>query len=432
MNIRFLLPLLALLGLNACEKALPPSPDPAFEITVNNEFNELNGRFALFFSNPENGETIAFSWLPGETTTTVEAPDSKTTDRFDCTLVKVTTLIAPGTGVRDTFVYLTTYTGLSSGATINLRDQVYQQATDLKFQLVGMNTLDSIVVPDAYAIQRPQTSNNYQGEYRCFHTGSIWLRILVNDEKFWRFVKFDQVNSPIVNANTLDINLLTLILAPPLKVSFPFVAEWQYQVDGLIDTSKRTFFPLSRQFLPPGSFIPDIDVAEIIEPVNNELFEPNRPYEGFRMQVKGTEEELGGYTYLSDGFYNALPSNLPVPDFDLAPTILADNRLIAVECSGDFDLLAFSRSRTGSLNLNWEVLIKPRTGIVDYRLPDVPTPLGDLYKPLKNYDLGGVVRARAESYNKQLSFEEILQNHLNASDVLWQAKAGYLGREEAY
>ncbi len=176
--------MLVMIGLFACEKPLPPTSDPAFEITVNNEFNELNGRFALFFSDPENGETISFSWLPGETITTVEAPDSKTTDRFDCTLVKVSTLIAPGTGVRDTFVHLTTYTGLSSGATINLRDQVFQQATDLKFQLVGMNTLDSIVVPDAYAIQRPQASNNYHGEYRCFHTGSIWLRVLVNDEKF--------------------------------------------------------------------------------------------------------------------------------------------------------------------------------------------------------------------------------------------------------
>lgn len=432
MNIRFLLPLLAIIGLYACEKSLPPAQDPLFTITVNNEFNELNGRFALFFSHPDNGETASFSWLPGETVTTVEVPDSKTTDRFDCTVVKITTLIAPGTGVRDTFIYLTTYTGLQTGSTINLRDQVYQQATDLKFQLVGMNTLDSIVVPDAYAIQRPMASNNYTGEYRCFHTGSIWLRVLVNDEKFWRFVRFDQVNSPIINANTLDINLLTLIFAPPIQVNFPFVAEWQYQVDGLIDTSKRTFFPLSRQFLPPGSFIPDIALAEIIEPVNNEQFEPNRPYEGFRMQVRGTEETLGGYTYLSDGLYTTLPADLPVPDFDLAPTILSDNRLIAVECSGNFDLLAFSRSRTGSLNLNWEVLVKPQTGIVDYRLPDVPAPLGDLYKPLKNYDLGGVVRARAEAYNRQLSFEQIVQNHLSASDVLWQAKAGYLGREEAY
>ncbi|MBL7826204.1 MAG: hypothetical protein JNJ57_06195 [Saprospiraceae bacterium] len=432
MNFKSFIATTAILVLFGCNPDSPTLPPATFELAINNEYNELNGRFAIFITRPEDGSVLAFQWLPGEETSQVQVPDSKETDLFDCTIVKVSTLIAPGTGVRDTFLNLTTYTQVSSGTQISLRDQVYQKATDLTFKLEGMNSLDSVVVPDAYAIQRPYPSNNYSAEYRCYHTGDIWLRILINGDKFWKYVRFSNVTDDNLEANTLDVNLLTSILATPIRINFPFAAEWQYQADGIVDTAKLQFFPLSRQLLPPGSFIPDIAFTEIFEPVNNEQFEPNRPYSGFRLKTKGVGLGPDAYTYLSDNFYNTLPSDLPVPNFDLYPTVLSDNRLIAVDCAGEFDVLAFSRSRAGTLNINWEVLTKPSLGIVSYRLPDVPKTLGDLYLPLKTYDFGGVVRARAESYQKQLSFEDIIRNHLNASDVLWQAKAGYLGREETF
>ena len=373
--------------------------------------------------------------MPGEDSVLVQVPGSKTSDRFDCTVLKTTILVAPGSGVRDTLLSLTTYTNLGSGEQINLRSQVFQQTTTLKFKLTGMNTLDSITVPDAYVISRPTANNNYAGEYFSYNSGKCWMRILVNQDPFWRFVRFDDVSNGIVDANALNVNLFLSILSPPLKLNFPFVADWEYKVDGVVDTAHLKFFPLSGQLRVPGGALPVLDAVDIFEPVNNDVFDPNRPYDGLRVQTRGTESTVGGYTYISDHFYSAIPATLPVPAFDLQPTILSDKRLVAVQCLGDFDLLAFSRIRSiygKHLNIAWEVVTKPRDGVVSYRLPDVPTPLGDLYLPLKVYDFNAGVRARAESYESNLNYEKIVREHLSASDVLWQARAGYLGREESF
>jgi len=435
MNIRILATLLAFSAFFACVKTVAPPAAPTFEVFVNNEFNELNARFAIFVSDQSNGETRAFRWVAGEDSIHLEVPNSTQSDRFDCTVFKISTLLAPGTGVRDTVLSLTTYTDLESGTQINLRNQVYQQVTSLSFNLAGMNTLDSIVVSDAFTISRPQPGNNYAGEYFCYHSGKTWVRILVNGDPFWRFVRFDNLSGPAVNASTLDANIFLSILAPPLKLNFPFVTAWDYQVDGLVDTSKLQFFPLSAPLLAPGGTIPIIGTVNVFEPVNNDLFNPNRPYNGLRVQTHGTEPAVGGYTYISDHFYSAIPATLPVAAFDLEPTVLADKRLIAVNCVGNFDLLTFSRSRSGyqvSLNINWEVITKPKNGIVDYRLPDVPTALGSLYPPLKNYDFNVGVKARAESYEKNISYQQIVWEKLNAGDVLWQARAGYLGKERSF
>jgi hypothetical protein len=390
------------LGLLACEKTtLPPAPAPVFELYLNNSFSELNARFGVFVSDQNTGAIRAFRWVPSEDSLVLQVPNSQPSDRFDCTVIKITTLDAPGTGVRDTFLNLTTYTDLGSNETINLRNLYFQQTSSLKFNLTGMNTLDSIVVPDAYAISKPQPANNYTGEYFCYHTGKCWIRILVDGDKFWRFVRFDGITGNAIEANTMDANLFLSIFAPPLRLNLPFTTNWDYKVDGIVDTSRLEFFPLSAQLRVPGSFTPIIDGVDVIEPVNNELFEPNRPYNGFRIQTRGTEAIVGGYTYISDRFYSQMPATLPLPDFDLQPTILSDNRLVAVQCIGDFDLLSFSRIRSAygiHLHINWEVVTQPRSGIVSYRLPDVPVPLGDLYAPLKKYDFNAGVKARAESY----------------------------------
>lgn len=437
MNTKFLLISAAVLALFSCVKTSTPGPGPTFELSVNNEYNQLQGRFAIFVSEPDGGKLRAFSWAPGEDTLLMQVAGSSPEDLFDCTVAQISTLVAPGTGVRDTFLTLTTYTGLSSGAKINLRTQVYQQATSLKFTLTGMNSLDSVVVPDSYAIQKPQASNNYAGEYFCYHTGKCWMRVLVNGDPFWKFVRFDHISGSTVDASDLNTNIFTTILAPPISLNFPFVAPWDFKVDGVVDTSKLEFFPLSQPIIPPGSFVPNIDHANIFEPVNNDQFDPNRPYQGFRLRARGAEPSVDGYTYIIDHFYDAIPATLPTPGFDLQPTILADNRLIAVQCSGDFDLLSFSRSyagpgHDGALYLTWEVLTKPVHGIASYRLPDVPDELGSLYGPLKNYAFSGKVHARAEAYDASLTYDQIIRKLLSASDPIWQAKAGYLGREEEF
>lgn len=63
-----------------------------------------------------------------------------------------------------------------------------------------------------------------------------------------------------------------------------------------------------------------------------------KPYSGFRLQVDGASDQTEGYTYYSDGFYDSLPKQLNPPlFFDIQPTLLSDNRTVAVKCIGDFD-----------------------------------------------------------------------------------------------
>lgn len=415
----------------SCEKAVPfKEPDPVFEVFVKNEYFEIQAKYALFLSN-EDGETIAFRWLNGQDTTHIQAPGTSPDDRFDCTILRVATLEAPGTGLRDTTLTLQTYTQITSGQQINLRDLFFHQVSTLRFTLTGFNTLDSIVVSDALTLSRPQANNNYYGEYRLNNTGRCWLRVLINGEHFWRFLVFNNV-SELVDAHTIDASQLLFLLAPPLPIEFPFVSTWQYKLDGVVDSAQYRFFPLSQHVRAPGGAVPVFNSDQVFEPVNNDLFEPNRPYINmFRLQTKGPEGSSNGYTYYSDGFYSAVPASLPEPTFDLLPTTLANNRVVAVTCSGNFDVLSFVRTRTGTPNINWEVTTRPLNGIVLYRLPDVPVTLGNLYPSLKNYDFNSAVKARAESY-LLLDYEEALRQKLLNADPLWQARGIYIGREENF
>jgi len=422
---------LAIFALCSCNKAkLPEDPDPVFEVLVQNDFVEIQAKYALFLSS-EDGETVAFRWLRGEDTTRIQVPGSSPNDRFDCTVLKITTLDAPGSGVRDTTLTLTTYTDLSSGQKINLRNLFFHQVSTLKFTLTGFNTLDSIVVSDAWTLSRPQANNGYYGEYLVNNTGRCWMRVLVNGDPFWRFVTFKNVGKTL-DLSTVNVGQFFQILAPTLPLGFPFLTTWDFKLDGVVDTSKLEFFPLSEHIRPPGSPIPVFNKVNVFEPVNNDLFNPNRPYiELFRLQTQGPAGTADGYTYLSDNFYPAVPNSLPEPIFDLTSTILANNRVVAVNCIGNFDVLVYARSRNVTPNINWEVVIKPQPGIVLYRLPDVPQAIGDLYPALKNYSFNTSVRARAENYQR-LNYEQALRKRLENADPLWQARGGYLGREENF
>lgn len=415
----------------SCDKALPPTdPDPVYEVLVNNEFFDIQARYALFLSD-NTGQTVAFRWIKGEDTTRVQVPNSTPNEFFDCTILKISTLEAPGSGIKDTTLTLTTYTQLPSGRQINLRETFFQQVSTLKFSLGGFNTLDSIVVSDGLTLSRPQASNGYYGEYLVYNTGRCWIRVLVNGEAFWRYQSFSNVGTTL-NAGTLNVAQMLSNFSAPLPLNFPFLTSWNFTLDGVVDTAQRTFFPLSNQIIPPGGEIPVINTVKIFEPVNNDLFNPDRPYINlFRLQTKGPLGTAGGYEYSSDQFYTGVPTSLPEPTFDLEPTILTNNRDVAVKYTGDFDVLVFTRFRSVTPKINWEVLLKPQNGTVLYQLPNVPPELGGLYPALQNYDFGQEVSARAEHYAR-FNYDQVLYRLLLNVDPLWKAKGGYLGREERF
>lgn len=413
----------------SCEKdTSPPPSDPAFHITVNNEFSPLDGRWAVYLSD-DGGKVLVYREITGGDTANLELPVALPGDRFDCTVVNIATFEAPGSGVKDTTLHLTTYTNLASGETVNLRALNYQQVTDLYVTFTGVNSVDTIIVPDGLTFVRPQPSNNFTGQYRVHHTGKLWLRMRINGEAMWRFILFNDVNGPTLTT-TIDANLLLPIFAQPSNINLPFTAAWQYKVDGLVDTAALKFLAMGDLLRAPGGPVPVFSNVDIFEPVSNDVFNPEpKPYNGFRIRVSGSDDAPGGYSYFSDFFYADIPASLPVPSFDLLPTVLADNRLVATQCVGSFDALVFARSRSGTPNITWEVYTVPSSGIVSYRLPDVPEALANQFPSLGNYDFGGSVRARAESY-ENLDYESAIRQKLLNSDPLWQAKGGYLGREE--
>jgi hypothetical protein len=431
-HFRYLIFFTILAGLFSCEKAvLPPPPEAVFELKVQNDFFEVQAKYAIFLSD-EEGETVAFRWLPGEDTAHIQVPGSSPRDLFDVTLLKISTLQAPGSGVKDTTLTLTTYTDVESGRQIRLRDLFFHQVSTLRFSLTGFNTLDSIVVSDALTLSRPQALNNYYGEYLVNNTGRCWVRVQINGEPFWRFLTFDNMG-PVVDASTINVSTQFLgNFAPSLNLGFPFVTTWEYKLDGVVDTAKLEFFPLSEHIRAPGGEIPAYDSRKVFEPVNNDLFDPNRPYiDLFRLTAYGPTGTAGGYAYHIDQFFPAVPSSLPVPSFDLGATTLSNNRAVAVNCIGNFDVLTLTRAKNTTPKINWEVIIPPSNGPVLYILPDVPPMLGQLYPSLALYDFDNQVQARAENY-LWLNYDQVIRKMMDNADPLWRARGGYLGREEQF
>jgi hypothetical protein len=429
-HIRFACATWAVFSLFSCDKNNPPAGtgDPLYRIVVNNEFNPLEAKFAVFLSDPD-GKILIYKDIEPYDTTHLEVPGSSAGDLFDCTVVRISTLDAPGSGVKDTLVQLTTYTRLPAGETLNLRNLFFQQITDLNVTFTGATTIDSIIVPDGLTFVRPQPFNNFNGQYQILHTGKFWIRLKANGEPGWRFILFENVTGSTFQT-TVDVNLMLPIFAAPATLTFPFPAPWQYNLDGVVDTAALRFVPLGDQLRAPGGAIPVFNQTRIFQPVSNDVFNPEpKPYKGFRFRATGSDASPGGYTYFCDFFSDSVPKQLPQPAFDLLPTVLSDNRLVATQCAGSFDVLVFARSRSGTPNINWEVYIPPVNGIVMYRLPDVPPALGDRFPVLKNYDFGGAVKARAERY-EQLNYPEAVHRKLSNTDPLWQAKGGYTGREE--
>lgn len=429
--------LLVLMGaLSACNKENPlqPFPQEHYQVNINNEFDQLQGRYAVWLSD-EEGFVRAFRWIPAADTAQIEVPDSKEGEIFDCTVARIFGYEAPGSGIADTTITLTTYTALADGETIHFRNSNYKRFTDLSFNLTGITSFDSIIVADGLTFAKPHSSNNYYGQYQVEHTGRIWFRVLANGDPHWRYLYFDNVTSETLNLNSVDVNLMTLSFVPPRNIQLPFTAAWKYKVDGVIDMASLQFLPLGDLRRAPGGAEKIISSLDVFEPVANEDFMPiPKPYNSFRLQMSGTSVGGDGYTYYVDDLYTALPSQLTAPGFDLQPTTLAGNRAIAARCIGDFDLLSFTRSFSGApLSITWEVVTKPVAGaIVQNRLPDLPKALSDAHFQLDLYPFGNKVRVRAENYSRLNGYDAVLEQRLQNSDPLWQAKGGYIGREELY
>ena len=417
----------------ACDKApVIPEPETHYTLLINNEVDVISAHYRVFISD-EDGDLLAYREIDGPDTAIMQVPGKKESDKLSVSVLREV-VTQGGTG-RDTSLNIQTYTQTPSGQTLNLRNSSFHQNTDLKIQFIGVNSLDTVVVPDGLQFIRARPENNYFGQFRVQHTGDIWVRVKVNGESDWRFWHFRNISGPTLET-TLDVTLMPIIFAKPTKMTLPFSSAWSYQIDGVIFLNSLSFIPLGRTVIPPGGANPTFGLLDVYEPINNpEFFPEPKPYSTFRLRFSGDDgSATNGYTYFCDYFSVNLPTTLPNLNFDLEPTTLSDNRLAAARCVGAFDALTFSRLATHShTTYQWEIHHPPVPGsIVTSRLPDLPEVFRQYYPGLHNYPFGQSVLTRAESYDGLNDYDAVRRERMEQNSPIWQARSGYLGRGEVY
>lgn len=413
-----------------CKKEDPkPVPEevPRFELICNNAYSELEAKLGVFLTD-EEGNVRAFKWLPGGDTAHLTIPNVEPGALFDCTVAKITVVDASGSGIRDTSISLTTYTQIGSGQTIHLQSGNYKRSTDLRIQLININSCDSIIVSDGLTYSRPQLANSFFGLYRVQHTGRFWGRIKINGEEKWRYLRFDNINQSEIAA-IIDPNLLPTIFAHPKKIKLPFVSAWKYTLDGVENWDQKQFFPLGDLNRAPGGAIPIYDELNVYEPIVNEAFNPEPlPYSGFRIRFSGSGPAPGNEWYESDQLYDSIPKSLSLPDFDAQPLPLSNNRFSGVQFTGDVDVISMVRSGLNAPQVRWEVLMHPTLGAVGYRLPNLPEEIGRYSQVLSSYNFGNSLHTLAQSYQKLEGYDAVIQKIFLNDDIFWQAHAGYSAR----
>ncbi len=424
-----------LLGTHCKKDPFVPVITPkGFELYINNEYNELENKYAVWLSD-QDGVQKAFKWIPGNDTVIISVPGSLASDRFDCTVAEIMKIDESGSGVTDTIIRLTTYPQIGSGESLNFRLTNKPQVSDLKVKFAGMNSFDSIIVSNAFILSRPQASNNYTAHYKVLNTGDFWFRILVNGDPHWRYLVLDDINEGEIDLGTINPSIMSLNLAYHDRMNFPFSSSWKYNIEGVVDTALGKYFPLGEALRAPGGATFFQNFIEVVEPITDDVFFPTlpKPYGDFRIQAYGTSTTPTGYNYAIDQYFDSIPLNLPIPTWDIEGTSSSGYRTIAVKCVGDFDVLSFSRSRSAKPSIHWEVQTKPQNGaIVSYRLPDVPDEIGKLYSSLANYSFDGAVKARAENYALYGNYDFIRRKKMKNDDAYWQAKGKYLARERSF
>jgi hypothetical protein len=416
----------------SCEKESPVNPSSKlFELYLNNEYNELASSVSVWITD-KDGKIVAQRQLAGSDTAIVKVQGSSKESIFDCTVAQITAFDATGSGVIDTSVVLNTYTNIGSGEQIQVRNALNNlQFTDIQMQFTGMTTFDSIIVPDGITFSRPTQFNNFQGYYRVANTGTFWMRFLVNNEDFWRFAVFENVGPNLLDLGMPSYSVFPKMIASPSRIEFPFSSIWKYKVEGLIDTTQNRYFPMGDLSRAPGGFVPTINYVDVFEPETDDVFfpPPPRPYKGFRVYAYGE----GDYGYYIDRFYEELPTELPTQNWDLQPAGVVEGRVLAARCINEFDALVLGKTKAGLPNFRWHVHLAPKTnGVAEYRLPDVPSFLGNRFSVLKSYSFDPGVLARAERYDRYVDFESVQRKRMKNDDAYWQAKAGYMAREEQF
>jgi hypothetical protein len=242
----------------------------------------------------------------------------------------------------------------------------------------------------------------------------------------------ERVEGPAL-VTTLQSKLMPPIIAKPIKVQLPFPASWAYKAEGVIDTAARRFVPIGDLLRAPGGFVPTFDRLDIFEPNSGDPAVPTPlPYnKGYRLHLESSRPIGVSYTLYYDRFHDRLPAVVQAPTFSTSSTVLADGRAVGVICTPGFDALALTRVRAGSTRYQWEAFTEP-AGTLVHRLPDVPKEVADLYPVLKDYRFDRGVRVRAESYDRLSVFGAVMRTRMLNHDVLWQAKAGYVAKEETY
>lgn len=407
--------------ITACHKTPPEEPRPSYTLNFSNDFNLLQARYAAYLTDAE-GKVVLFKWLSSSDTSSLVIPFSDF-DHYDCTIFKM--VITPTAIRMDTTVELISYQQVPNQTTIYLRNTEPVVITDLRVQFTGISTLDTIIVPNGLTFIKPQESNSFFGHYNIRHHGDFWLRARFDGDPHWRYMVFNNYQSTDLSV-TLDKNILPALTNPNAIIQLPFLAPWQYQIQGELDNNINRLMPIGDLRRAPGGGTPLLDQLEVFRP---EILSFTR----YRIQMQGSSTLPGGYTYYCDQFFPTIPAALPAPSFQVSATNLSDSRLVGVQCSGDFNNLVITRNNNSIPSITWTALAAPnKNGITTHRLPDVPGEIITLFPSLKNYSLGDKVWVRAEKYQSLTGFETVQSNLFLNSDPYWKAKAGMLGVEQIF
>ena len=415
---------LFLLGLLACEKSIPADPIDSnnYTLILHNEYNLLEAQLAAFVCDAE-GTPIGFRWLNAKDSTHLELPNTSTSDRFDCNLVKMT--ISNAFGFPDTTLEVRSFEQIRSGTEIYLRENFFQQLSNLNLKISGLNSLDSIVVSDGLPFDIPAASNNYEGVYRVLHSGKILVRLLVDGESDWRYTVVDNVQSDTVSLD-LQASTMPVLSSTPKRMNFPFLDDWDYNVDAVINLSTPELLPLGGLLRQPGGLQPNLSFVDLWD------IPGNIPSQ-YRIRALGTAPGPNGAVYEREALYSDIPQQLEEPLFEIQLAGPVQNDQVEVSSSGVYATIHFIRNfdRQG-MHIEWEFVQQAETGNIQNRLPQLPTELSTLFPELGQYQFGNLVRVKGTFFDQNNVYDAALAPQFLNQDPLWRAKAGLLSWEQVF
>lgn len=408
------------MAISACEKPWNRPPRPSYSLTFDNSHNTLQALYGAFLHD-ESGKVALFSWLKGEDTTNFFIPFSDY-DHYNCTVIKI--LVTQMGSSQDTTFELTTYHQLADLSTVFLRTpKESSTATELKIQFTGISSLDSIVIPNSTAIIQPQESNNFFGHYQIEHNGNFWIRARFNGDSVWKYRTFKNYAAGDVSLS-LAATQFTPITSPEVSISLPYSARWSYQAMGETPGASPQWMSLDQ-----NSDLNTLPFSSKIELVYPE----NEPYNRYRLNLKGGGNSSSSTVFYLDQIVENLPESIPSIPFNVVPFQVSDIRNIAVECSGEFDIITLKRVSPNPPSVTWVSYFPPALNqIVSHKLPDIPEELTRLIPALKNYNLGYSISVTGERFDNLSGFEEVQQQLLLNDNPYWKAEAGMTGIERFY